>query len=237
MNLIRIHEFLAARKDGMRPEDLAEWRSRDLASLACLLSRRAVRGALLRPRLGRASGAVYCERGARVLHARYITAGCNLNIEEGAMLIGISHHGLTFGDRCTVGRFAIIAPTNPLGGVVGEGLSVGDNSNIGPLGYVGCSGRITIGSGVLMGPNVSLLAERHLFDDLERPIKRQGVRRSFITIEDDCWLGAGCVVLDGVTIGHGSVVAAGAVVNRDVEPLSIVAGVPARTVRSRQSDT
>ena len=54
-----------------------------------------------------------------------------------------------------------------------------------------------------------------------------------ITIEDDVWLGAGATVVGGVTIGRGSIVAAGSVVTRDVEPFSVVAGVPATLVRSR----
>jgi len=88
---------------------------------------------------------------------------------------------------------------------------------------------------VLMGPRVTLLAENHVFDDLDLPIKEQGVVRSAIHIEDDCWLGAGSTVLAGVTVGHGSVVAAGSVVTKDVPPGSVVAGVPAKLVRSRNA--
>ena len=171
----------------------------------------------------------------RVHHARYVEAGRDLNLEEGCEIVGLSRRGVVFGDRCTVGRYATIVPTNLLGGEPGEGLRLGDNSNIGPYCWIGCSGYIAIGNRVLMGPRVNLLAENHLFADLGRPIKLQGVERSSITIEDDCWIGAGSSILAGVTVGHGSIVAAGAVVTKDVPPLSIVAGVPAEAVRARAS--
>jgi acetyltransferase-like isoleucine patch superfamily enzyme len=85
-----------------------------------------------------------------------------------------------------------------------------------------------------MGPRVSLLAEDHNAASTDEPIKTQGVTRLPITIEDDVWLGAGATVTGGVTVGRGSIVAAGSVVTRDVEPFSIVAGVPAALVRSRR---
>ena len=110
---------------------------------------------------------------------------------------------------------------------------MGDHSNLGAWAYVGCSGFIAIGSNVLMGPRVSLLAEDHNAGSTDQPIKAQGVTRLPITIEDDVWLGAGATVVGGVTIGRGSIVAAGSVVTRDVEPFSVVAGVPAALVRSR----
>jgi acetyltransferase-like isoleucine patch superfamily enzyme len=128
----------------------------------------------------------------------------------------------------------MIAPTGLLGGPPGEGLQVGDRSNLGHWAYVGCSGFISIGSDVLMGPRVALLAEDHNLGSLDEPIKAQGVTRRPITVEDDVWLGAGTTVTGGVTIGRGSVVAAGSVVTKDVAPYSVVAGVPAKLMRSRK---
>jgi len=74
----------------------------------------------------------------------------------------------------------------------------------------------------------------HVFDDPTRPILEQGLRAFGITIEDDAWIGAGAIILDGVRIGRGAVVGAGAVVTRDVAPHTVVAGVPARLVRRIQ---
>ena len=210
-----------------------EWTAPDLLELGRLLGGRLARGALLRTRLGSSGGLVFCDRGVRVLHARYVHAGRDLDLEEGCFINGHSRRGVVFGDRVTVGRGAVIAPTGLLGGPPGEGLRVGDRSNLGHWAYVGCSGYVTIGSDVLMGPRVALLAENHNLDSPHEPIKAQGVTRLPITIGDDVWLGAGCTVVGGVTVGRGSVVAAGSVVTKDVEPYSIVAGVPAQLVRSR----
>jgi acetyltransferase-like isoleucine patch superfamily enzyme len=232
MDYRRIRELVARRK-GTDPADLAGWEGPDLASLGWLLGLRLLRGSFLRLRLGRAEGLVFCERHVRVLHARHITAGRDLNLEEGCQIMGLSKRGIVFGHRCTVGRYAQIAPTGILGGVPGEGLRLGDNANIGPYSFIGCSGYIDIGARVLMGPRVNLLAENHNFDLTHVPIKRQGVTRQFVVIEDDCWLGAGCTVLAGVTVGHDSVVVAGAVVTKDVLPYSVVGGAPARLLRTR----
>ena len=65
-------------------------------------------------------------------------------------------------------------------------------------------------------------------------IKEQGVKREFVKIEDDCWIAANTVILAGVTIGRGSVIAAGSVVTKDVPPYSIVGGVPANVIKSRK---
>ena len=229
--LLPIHRLLAAA--GITAIPMPCVMARDRPRRARLAARRRLlRGALLRARLGRADGLVFADRNVRVLHARHVSAGRDLNLEEGCQIMGLSRRGIVFGDRCTVGRFAMISPTNVFGGQLGEGLKVGDNSNIGHFAFVGCSGYIEIGDRVLMGPRVTLLGENHRFDD-PGPIKLQGVEREAITIGDDCWLGAGCTVLAGVTIGAGAVVAAGAVVTDDVAPMTVVAGVPARVVRDR----
>jgi acetyltransferase-like isoleucine patch superfamily enzyme len=230
----RFREFVARGK-GADPAVLKEWQGADLASLGWLLGLRLVRGEAVRRRLGHADGRVFCDRGVRLLHARHIRAGRDLNLEEGCQIMGLSRRGIVFGERCTVGRFAQIAPTNPVGGEPGEGLRMGRHSNIGPYSFIGCSGYIEIGDRVLMGPRVNLLAENHVFNDAATPIKDQGVVRQPIRIEDGCWLGAGCSVLAGVTIGHDSIVATGAVVTADVPPRSIVGGVPARVLQARDS--
>ena len=230
-----VREYVARRK-GTDPADLTDWGGPELASLGWLLGLRVLRGAVLRLRLGNAAGLVFCERRVTVLHARYVRAGRDLNLEEGCQIVGLSKRGIVFGDRCTVGRYSQIAPTNVLGSVPGEGLKLGDNSNIGPYSWIGCSGYIEIGARVLMGPRVNLLGENHDFDDSEMPIKSQSVTRESILIEDDCWLGAGSSVLAGVTVGHDSIVAAGAVVTTDVPPYSIVGGVPARVLNMRARD-
>ena len=96
-------------------------------------------------------------------------------------------------------------------------------------------GTVTIGDAVRIAAYAVLVGENHVFDDIETRIMDQGLRSVGIVIGDDVWIGANVTVLDGVTIGAHSVVAAGAVVTRDVEPYGVVAGVPARRIRDRRS--
>jgi acetyltransferase-like isoleucine patch superfamily enzyme len=77
-----------------------------------------------------------------------------------------------------------------------------------------------------------LIAVNHVFDDPDRPFIDQGITAEGIYVEDDAWLGSNAVITDGVRIGKGAVVAAGAVVTKDVPPHTVVGGVPARVIRT-----
>ena len=227
-----IRTFLSNRK-GLPPGSLEDWTALDLLLFGGLTVGRLARGIIWKYRFAESRGYILCDRRVRIYHAQHIRTGHSLNLEEGCEIVGLSQRGVVFGDRCTVGRFATIRPTNVLLGPPGEGLKMGDHSNVGPYSYIGCSGLVEIGSHVMMGPRVNLLAENHNFQRTDMPIKAQGVTRSPIKIEDDCWLGANCTIVAGVTIGRGAIVAAGAVVTHDVPPYSIVGGVPARVIRQR----
>jgi acetyltransferase-like isoleucine patch superfamily enzyme len=205
----------------------------DVIALLWGMGRRGFRGLLLRPRLGSASGLLFVGPRAAIRNPRHIHAGRNLVIEDFAEVQGLSTGGVWFGDNVTVGRFAMIRPSGYYGRDLGIGLRVGDRSNIGAACYIGCSGGITIGADVMISPNVQIFSENHNYDDRRRPMKQQGVTRASVVIEDDCWIASGSIILAGVRIGTGSVVAAGAVVTSDVPPGSIVGGVPARIIGVR----
>jgi galactoside O-acetyltransferase len=95
-------------------------------------------------------------------------------------------------------------------------------------------GRISIGAGVMLGPNVVIRASDHCSARVDVPIWEQGQTGGEIVIGDDVWIGANSVIVSGVKIGQHVIVAAGAVVTRDVPDYAIVAGVPAKVVRIRQ---
>ena len=99
--------------------------------------------------------------------------------------------------------------------------------------YAMISGKVRCGDGVRIASHVSIVGFNHGFDDPSVPIYRQKHETLGIVIEDDVWIGANAVLLDGVTVGRGAVIAAGAVVSKDVPPMAIVGGVPARVVRYR----
>jgi len=85
----------------------------------------------------------------------------------------------------------------------------------------------------MFGPKCSLFAENHVFSNTDNSIKSQGVQQKGITIEDDCWIGSNVIILDGVTIGKGSVIGAGTLVSKDVPAGSVVVDKREKMVRER----
>jgi len=110
-------------------------------------------------------------------------------------------------------------------------ISIGDHSELGTRCLI--QAGVVIGSDVIMGPDVKIYTRNHRFDSLDTPIRNQGKHSASTQIGNDVWIGANVVILPGVSIGDHSVIAASAVVTRDVSSGSVVAGNPARFVKSR----
>jgi len=211
-----------------------EWTVHSLTLMFYELFLGVVRGSIRSLFFHSSKGIVIIKKRVIMRNSSHLTVGKNFIAEEGCEINALSKRGIILGDRVTVGAYALIRPTNYYGGEIGEGLRVGDNSNIGPYNYIGCSGYIEIGNDVMISPRVSIYSENHVYDRTDIPMKRQGVKREFVVIEDDCWIAANSVILAGVTIGKGSIVAAGSIVTKDVPPFSIVAGNPAKIIKRRK---
>lgn len=116
--------------------------------------------------------------------------------------------------------------------VISSDLTAGPYSFIGPRAQI-CP-NVQIGAYTMLGPEVMIIGGDHLFDKPDTPIIFSGRPEMPQTIIGaDCWLGARSTIIAGVSVGDGAIVAAGAVVTRNVEPNTIVAGVPARPIRKR----
>lgn len=126
------------------------------------------------------------------------------------------------GDYSVVESFACI--NNAVGDVI-----IGNHTRIGLHNTI--IGPVTIGSHVNLAQGITITALNHNFDDSEKRIDQQGISTKEVVLEDDIWVGANAVILSGVTIGKHAVVAAGAIVTKDVPPHSLVAGVPAKVIR------
>jgi acetyltransferase-like isoleucine patch superfamily enzyme len=220
-----------------RDDSLTFRTPRDNLEMLCKAGPMVLRGLYWKLWLKRAAGLVLVGKHVTIRNPQYISAGRSFVAEDYCEIQGLAKGGIVLGDHVTIGRFAMIRPSGYYGREMGAGLTIGDHSNVGPYCYLGCSGIIEIGNHVLMGPRVTMSAENHNFDRCDLLISQQGVTRERITIEDDCWLGSGSIIVAGVHIGKGSIVAAGAVVTKDVPAYAIVAGVPARIIRSRDSAT
>lgn len=113
--------------------------------------------------------------------------------------------------------------------LIGNGV----NCNSGVVICADCGGKVEIGNDVLLGPDVVIRASNHRFERRDIPIRRQGHSAGTIVLEEDVWLGAKVVVLPNVLIGKGAIVAAGSVVNKNVEPYTMVGGIPAKLIKER----
>lgn len=208
-----------------------EWQ-RVSASLTAKVAAMAIRGLLLRPRLQAGCGLPLVGRRVVVRNAGFLRLGSQNLIEDGAEVQGLSRNGIQFGNGVSVGSYTMIRPSSYYSRDIGVGLTVGDNSSIGPQCYIGCSGGISIGKNVMIGPGVRMFSENHNYES-EAEIKKQGVTWNPITIGDDCWIASGATLLAGVSIGQGSIVAAGAVVTKSFGAGCILAGVPAKIIGER----
>ena len=158
----------------------------------------------------------------RLLAPLYQHRGRHSVIHHSARMDTPPYRKFSLGDYSVIESFACI--NNAVGDVM-----IGDHTRIGLHNTI--IGPVLIGSHVNLAQGITVTALNHNFEDFEKRIDEQGVSTSTVIIEDDIWIGANAVVLPGVTIGHHSVVAAGAVVTKDVPPHSLVAGVPAKVIK------
>jgi acetyltransferase-like isoleucine patch superfamily enzyme len=193
-----------------------------------------LRGIRIRIKLKSSRGFMFCGKSVIIEHGYMVESGSNLILEDLIYINALSEKGIRFGNNVTIGRGAIITCTGVIANK-GKGLTIGNNSAVGSYSYIGARGEIRIGDDVIMGPMVTIISENHNYERLDLPIRKQGESRKGIIIEDDCWVGNGSTILDGVTVGLGSVIAAKSVVTKDVEAYSVVAGVPAQQIKCRKT--
>ncbi|WP_027811669.1 DapH/DapD/GlmU-related protein [Burkholderia cenocepacia] len=161
---------------------------------------------------------------AEVKRAMAITARLNcLTFDDAADVRAL--FGELIGSQVDDG-FMLIPPFHATGGAgmkLGRNVFVNQNCTFYDL------GGLEIGDDVMIGPNVSLITSGH---PVEPSRRRDGVIAKPIVIERNVWIGAGATIIGGVTIGENAVVAAAAVVTRDVPPNTLVGGNPAKIIRS-----
>lgn len=137
------------------------------------------------------------------------------------------------GGTITIGDGTIIFPYAMLMTYSGVRITIGADCTVNPFTVLYGHGGLTIGNFVRIATHTVIVPANHIFADRDVPITKQGLSKLGVVIEDDVWIGAHVTILDGVTVGRGSVIAAGAVVNANVEPYSIVGGLPAKVIGQR----
>ena len=164
------------------------------------------------------------------LYKCYLNRRKNVSVHDSAEIHPNSKFGadgsIAIKPDCRIRRRVVISPS-------GGTIEIGENSLVNAFTMLIGHGSIQIGADVLIGPHTVLTAANHTFGDPETPIIQQKISKQGIEIHDDVWIGANCTILDGVTIGEGTVVAAGSVVTEPVPEYTVVAGAPAEQIGTR----
>lgn len=164
-----------------------------------------------------------------------ISWGNYLKLGDFTYISALSKHGVTFGNNVGIGAYSRVIVSTSLN-QIGEFVKIGNNVGIGEYAYLGGAGGLEIGDDCIVGQYFSCHPENHNYSDINVPIRLQGVNRKGIKIGKNCWIGGKVTILDGVEIGDGCIIAAGAVVNKSFPANSILGGVPAKLLKSRNEN-
>ena len=158
----------------------------------------------------------------RILSPLYQHRGKHSVIHSSVRMDTPPYRKFSLGDYSVIESFACI--NNAVGDVI-----IGNYTRIGLHNTI--IGPVTIGHHVNLAQGITVTALNHKFENPDIRIDEQGVSTKPVVIGNDIWVGANAVILPGVTIGDHSVIAAGAIVTKDVPPHSLVAGVPAKIIK------
>ena len=167
-------------------------------------------------------------KGLVLRHPKRIVLGDRAALDDGSLLDASgSEAGITLGNDVIVSRNCVVQAKT-------ASVVIGDRTDIGCNVVITSSGGIEIGHSVLIAGNCYIGGGRYNMDRTDIPMMDQGLHtKGPVVIEDDVWLGAGATVLDGVRIGKGCVVGAGAVVTKDLPAYAIAVGTPAKVIKQR----
>lgn len=159
--------------------------------------------------------------GKKVKLVGKINFGINVHIRDYSKIRG---QNILIGDDVFIHENVLVRSNVKIH--IGEKTTINKNTCI--------LANVIIGKHCSIAPNVVVVGSNHLFGDPSISIKSQGSELKGIIIEDDVWIGSNVTILDGVKIGVGSIIAAGAVVNKSVPPFTIYGGVPAKKIGMRE---
>lgn len=191
-----------------------------------------LRGELIRRGFKKSGNKILIGKNTSIKHKRNIIIGSNVTINDYTEINAEVKDSVVIGNNSNIGKYSVIKCTGTYKNSKSS-IIIGNDFCCGDFCFFGCAGGIRIGNDVIMGQSVRFHAQNHIFDKINILIREQGTTQRGIIIDDDCWIGAGTVFLDGVKVGKGCVIGANTVVTRDIEPYSVAVGNPCRIIRKR----
>jgi len=188
-----------------------------------------LRKVFFRSLFGKIGRDVVFGKSITIRHPHKIHIGDNVIIDDYAVLDakGLDNKGIVIGDNVIIGRNSVISCKN-------GNITIGENSNIAMNCFIQSAKEVQIGKNVLFAAYCYVIGGGdHRYERTDIPIIAQGQIVQGITIEDNCWIGAGVKVQDGTKIGRDSIIGAGAVVTKELPEFSVAVGVPAKVLKSR----
>jgi acetyltransferase-like isoleucine patch superfamily enzyme len=180
----------------------------------------------------KSDGLAAIENGVRLNQPRNLVLHDGVYLDQGVYLHACPN-GIEIGANTLVMHHAVLHVYN-FRNMPHSGIRIGEDSLVGEFCVIRGQGGVHIGDKVYLAPLVQILAVNHVYDDPRRAIIEQGITAEGIVIEDDVWIGAGAIILDGVRVGTGSVIGAGSVVTENLPPYSVAAGSPAKVMKDRR---
>lgn len=155
-----------------------------------------------------------------------------LRLGNDVYISALGKKGVQFGDNVSIGAFSRVIVSASMNNM-GEQIKIGNNVGIGEFAYLGGAGGLEIGDECIAGQYLSCHPENHNYENPHISIRHQGVSRKGIKIGKNCWIGSKVTILDGVEIGDGCILAAGSVITKSFPKNSIIAGIPAKLIKTR----
>lgn len=180
--------------------------------------------------INKAEGIIFLGKKVNIKFKNKLTLGKTSFIGDYVEINCLSKNGVVVGNNFSIHKNSTIECYGVMN-EIGEGISIGNNVGISSGCFISVRGEVVIGDNVIFGPGVKIFSENHNFGDSDKTINNQGTSRKGVTIKSGCWIGANAIILDGVSIGANSVVAAGSIVTHDVHSDIIVGGIPAKKIK------
>ncbi|WP_225419697.1 acyltransferase [Lapidilactobacillus wuchangensis] len=177
-------------------------------------------------------GKLFIDSHSKIISPRKLSFNGVATLEKYTLIDARVKKEIAIGKNFTLGRNSVIEGLGVISRL-GLGLTIGDNVGVSANSLISIRGKVEIGNDVIIGPYFSLHPENHIFQNIHVATRLQGEERKGIKIGNNVWIGARVTILDGVNIGNNVILAAGAVVNKDVPNNCIAGGVPAHVIKDR----